>query len=85
MPCAFCSVSPCRTNTALIVPSHSFMVFTCRNYQESPMRLAVIQAAAQMTDTPELHDCFIAGTARRLNPELIINELVQPGLNTPMV
>jgi hypothetical protein len=52
------------------------MAFTCRDYQESPMRLAVIHAAAQMTDIPELHDCLMAGTARRLNPELITNDPV---------
>ena len=36
------------------------------NYKESPMSLAVIQSAAEITDVPELHDRLIAGTARSL-------------------
>jgi predicted nucleic acid-binding protein len=43
-------------------------------YQEYPMNLAVIQAAALITDIPELHDRLIAGTARLLHLELMTND-----------
>ena len=45
-----------------------------QHYQEYPMSLAVIQAAAQITDIPELHDRLIAGTARLLHLDLITND-----------
>jgi predicted nucleic acid-binding protein len=45
------------------------------NYKEYPMRLAVIEAAAQITDVRELHDRLIAGTARLLDLDLITNDL----------
>ena len=44
------------------------------NYKEYPMKFAVIQSAAQITDIPELHDRLIAGTARLLNLHLITND-----------
>jgi len=43
----------------------------CREY---PLSLAVIQAATQITDIPELHDRLIAGTARLLDLELMTND-----------
>ena len=45
-----------------------------QHYQEYPMSLAVIQAAALITDIPELHDRLIAGTARLLDLELMTND-----------
>jgi predicted nucleic acid-binding protein len=45
-----------------------------QHYQEYPMSLAVIQAAALITDIPELHDRLIAGTARLLHLDLITND-----------
>jgi predicted nucleic acid-binding protein len=45
-----------------------------RHYQEYPMSLAVIEAAAQITDIPELHDRLIAGTARLLHLDLMTND-----------
>ena len=45
-------------------------------YKEYPLDLAVIQAAAQITDIPELHDRLIAGTTRLLNLELVTNDPV---------
>ncbi len=44
------------------------------SYKEYPMSFAVIQAAAEITDVPELHDRLIAGTARLLNLDLITND-----------
>ena len=44
------------------------------SYKESPMSLAVIQSAAEITDIPELHDRLIAGTARSLDLNLITND-----------
>ena len=46
------------------------------HFQEAPMTLAIIQAASQITDIPELHDRLIAGTARSLNLPLITNDPV---------
>ena len=45
-----------------------------QHYQEYPMSFAVIQAAAHITDIPELHDRLIAGTARLLHLDLITND-----------
>ena len=45
-----------------------------QHYQEYPMSLAVIQAAALITDIPELHDRLIAGTARLLHLDLMTND-----------
>ena len=45
-----------------------------QHYREYPMSLAVIQAAAHITDIPELHDRLIAGTARLLYLDLITND-----------
>jgi len=45
-----------------------------QHYREYPMSLAVIQAAAYITDVPELHDRLIAGTARFLHLDLITND-----------
>jgi predicted nucleic acid-binding protein len=44
--------------------------------REYPLDLAVIQAAAQITDIPELHDRLIAATARHLKLELVTNDPV---------
>jgi predicted nucleic acid-binding protein len=38
--------------------------------------LEVVQAAAQITDIPELNDRLIAGTARSLGLELVTNDQV---------
>lgn len=46
------------------------------NYKEYPMNMAVVQAAAEITDIQELHDRLIAGTSRLLNLELITNDPV---------
>ena len=43
-------------------------------YREYPLSLAVIQAAAQITDIRELHDRLIAGTARLLDLDLVTND-----------
>jgi predicted nucleic acid-binding protein len=45
-----------------------------QHYREYPVSLAVIQAAALITDIPELHDRLIAGTARLLHLDLITND-----------
>jgi predicted nucleic acid-binding protein len=45
-----------------------------QHYREYPMSFAVIQAAAHITDIPELHDRLIAGTARCLHLDLITND-----------
>ena len=45
-----------------------------QHYREYPMSFAVIQAAAHITDIPELHDRLIAGTARFLHLDLITND-----------
>jgi predicted nucleic acid-binding protein len=44
--------------------------------QQYPMSFAVIEAAAQVHDIPELHDRLIAGTARLLQRDLITNDPV---------
>lgn len=46
------------------------------NCEPYPMDLAVLQAAAQITDVPELHDRLIAGTARLLSWLLLTNDPV---------
>lgn len=46
------------------------------NYKDAPMDFAVIQAAANISDIPELHDRLIAATAKALNFELITNDHV---------
>ena len=45
-----------------------------QHYREYPMSFAVIQAAAPITDIPELHDRLIAGTARLPHLDLITND-----------
>lgn len=42
--------------------------------KEQPLTLGVIQAAAEVTDVPELHDRLIAGTARHLGLDLVTND-----------
>lgn len=42
--------------------------------QEYPLSQAVVDAAAQIQDIPELHDRLIAATARLLNVALITND-----------
>ena len=44
----------------------------CKDY---PLDLAVVQAAAQISDVRELHDRLIAGVARLLSLQLITNDL----------
>lgn len=44
--------------------------------QEASMTLTVIQAAAEITDIPELHDRLISGTARLLGLPLMTNDSV---------
>src|SRR5262244_244635 len=44
------------------------------NCREFPLSLDVIQAAAEITDIPELHDRLIAATARIRNVELVTND-----------
>ena len=44
------------------------------NYREYPMSLAVLEAAAQISDIRELHDRLIAGTARLLDVALLTND-----------
>jgi PIN domain nuclease of toxin-antitoxin system len=46
------------------------------NCKQCPLDLEVVQAAAQITDVPDLHDRLIAGTARVLNWSLITNDPV---------
>ena len=46
------------------------------NYREYPMGSAVLRAAAEIRDIPELHDRLIAATARCLNVPLITNDPV---------
>lgn len=46
------------------------------NCREEPMTLATLQAAAEITDVPELHDRLIAGVARMLGVQLITNDPV---------
>jgi predicted nucleic acid-binding protein len=44
---------------------------SCR---ELPLDLAIVRAAATITDVPDLHDRLIAGTARFLNAPLLTND-----------
>ncbi len=44
--------------------------------QECPLSIAVIKAAAEINDIPELHDRLIAGTARLLNAPLLTNDSI---------
>ncbi|HEV8573506.1 MAG TPA: PIN domain-containing protein [Dehalococcoidia bacterium] len=44
-------------------------------YQEYAMGLAVVQAASEITDVPELHDRLIGGVARLRGLELITNDV----------
>lgn len=46
------------------------------HFKEFPLTLAVMQAAAQINDVPELHDRLIAATARLQNAPLITNDLI---------
>lgn len=46
------------------------------SYQEYPLSLAVVRAAGEIVDVPELHDRLIAGTARLLNLHLLTNDPV---------
>ena len=46
------------------------------HFKEYPLNLAVIQAASEITDIPELHDRLIAATAYLLNLPLISNDPV---------
>jgi predicted nucleic acid-binding protein len=46
------------------------------NCKEYPLTSAVVSAASQIADIPELHDRLIAATARQLNLELITNDSV---------
>lgn len=43
-------------------------------FQEIPLTFAVVSAASEITDIPELHDRLIAGTARSLGIPLITND-----------
>lgn len=45
----------------------------CKEY---PLTLAVVEAANQITDVPELHDRLIAGTACQLKLALVTNDPV---------
>jgi hypothetical protein len=44
------------------------------SFNEYPMNLAVISAAAEITDVPELHDRLMAGIAKLLDAALITND-----------
>lgn len=46
------------------------------HYKEFPMSLAVVQAAAEIADVPELHDRLVAGVARLTGLELITNDVI---------
>ncbi len=46
------------------------------NFRETPITLEAIQAAAEITDIPELHDRLIAGTTKLLDLELITNDSI---------
>ena len=46
------------------------------HFQEHSMNRNVIEAAAAITDVPELHDRLIAATARLLNVSLVTNDAV---------
>lgn len=46
------------------------------NCKEYPTSLAVVSAASDIRDIPELHDRLIAATARESNLELITNDSV---------
>jgi len=63
-----------RIGIALADVSHYLTRYPdCKQY---PLDLAVVQAAAQITDVPDLHDRLIAGTACLLNRLLITNDPV---------
>lgn len=49
------------------------------NYKIHPVDAAVVQAAAEIDDVPELHDRVIAGTAKFLNVPLITPDRVLRG------
>ncbi|HRJ42992.1 MAG: PIN domain-containing protein [Caldilineaceae bacterium] len=42
--------------------------------EETPLSLAVVSAASEITDIPELHDRLIAGSARLLRFPLLTND-----------
>lgn len=44
------------------------------NFKELPIGGAILKAAAQITDIPELHDRIISASARFLNLELITSD-----------
>lgn len=50
------------------------LVKNSANFRELPMSGEIIEAAAQITDIPELHDRIISASARFLNLELITND-----------
>lgn len=63
-----------KHSISLSLPAVAEHLEQCQYYREYPMSFAAIQAAANITDIPELHDRFIAGTARFLNLDLITND-----------
>lgn len=63
-----------KRRISLSLPAVAEHLEQFRHYQEYPMSLAVIQAAAQINDIPELHDCLMAGTARLLHLDLITHD-----------
>jgi len=50
------------------------LVENALNYRLHPLDLSVIQIAWELRKIPEIHDRFIAATARRLGLELITDD-----------
>lgn len=61
-----------KITTSLAEVADALKKFPCM--REFPMSFAAHEAAAQITDIPELHDRLIAGVARLLNLELMTND-----------
>ncbi len=61
-----------KIDTSLVEVAGALKKFPC--LRECPMNFAAHEAAAQISDIPELHDRLIAGVARLLDSELMTND-----------
>lgn len=63
-----------RKRIALTLAEVETDLRTFTSYRESPMSLAIVENARQITDIPELHDRLIASTANSLELDIITND-----------
>ena len=63
-----------RKRIALTLAEVETHLRTFTSYRESPMSLAIVENARQITDIPELHDRLIASTANSLELDIITND-----------